>query len=130
MGLEFITRVIKVTLILAAVSLLAVSVYYGFGFGLAIFLGSLWGCVNLFFIKLLVQEFITAEKRDYLKIWTILGIKFPILYLAGFGLLQVDYLPALNLALGFSLIPAVVFLKGLGRLILEKTRPQGDSRPV
>src|SRR3990172_7475627 len=122
MGLEFITRVIKVTLILAAVSLLAVSVYYGFGFGLAIFLGSLWGCVNLFFIKLLVQEFITAEKRDYLRIWTILGIKFPILYLAGFGLLRIDYLPALNLALGFSLIPAVVFLKGLGRLILEKTR--------
>jgi len=128
MGLEFINRVIKITLILAAVILVLVSFYYGVAYGLAIFAGSVWGCLNLYFLKQLVQNWLTLGPRDYLKIWTILGLKFPILYAAGFGLLKIKYLPPLNLLLGFSLIFAVIFLKGLGRVFLEKTQSEGKSK--
>jgi len=128
MELEFINRVIKATLILAVLCLIVVSFYYGFSCGLAIFAGAVWGSVNLFFIKQLVQNWLIVGPRDFLKIYTILGIKFPLLYLAGYGLLKIKYLPPLNLLLGFSLIFGVIFLKGLGRLFLEKSQSQEKSK--
>lgn len=118
MEIEFVNRVIKVTLILAGITFAIISFYYGLPYGLAILAGAGWGCVNLYFLKQLISNWLTLEPRDHLKIWTIMGIKFPILYLAGFGLLKIKYLPALNLLLGFSLILAVIFLKGLGRVFL------------
>ena len=128
MELEFINRVIKTTLILAVIALIAVGFYYGLPYGLGIFAGAMWGCLNLFFIKQLVQNWLTLAPKDYLKIYTILGIKFPLLYLAGYGLLRIKYLPPLNLILGFSLIFLVIFLKGLGRLVLEKTQAEKKSK--
>ena len=128
MELEFINRVIKTTLILAGIALIAVGFYYGLPYGLGIFAGAIWGCVNLFFLKQLVRNWLVAGPKDHLKIYTILGIKFPLLYLAGFGLLKIKYLPALNLLLGFSLIFVVIFLKGLGRLFLEKTQAKRNSK--
>lgn len=128
MELEFINRVIKTTLILAGVALIAVGFYYGLPYGLGIFAGAVWGCVNLFFLKQLVRNWLVVGPKDHLKIYTILGIKFPLLYLAGYGLLRIKYLPPLNLLLGFSLIFLVIFLKGLGRLFLEKSQAKGKSK--
>jgi hypothetical protein len=128
MELEFINRVIKTAFILAVIALIAVGFYYGLPYGLGIFAGAMWGCVNLFFLKQLVRNWLVAGPKDHLKIYTILGIKFPLLYLAGFGLLKIKYLPALNLLLGFSLIFVVIFLKGLGRLFLEKTQAKRNSK--
>jgi len=128
MELEFINRVIKTTLILAVIALIAVGFYYGLPYGLGIFAGAVWGCVNLFFLKQLVRNWLVAGPKDHLKIYTILGIKFPLLYLAGFGLLKIKYLPAFNLLLGFSLIFVVIFLKGLGRLFLEKSQAKEKSK--
>ncbi len=126
--LEFINRVIKATLVVALLCLIVVSFYYGLPYGMGIFAGAVWGCVNLFFLKQLVQNWLILGPRDYLKIYTILGIKFPLLYLAGYGLLKIKYLPPLNLLLGFSLIFGVIFLKGLGRLFLEKNQTQEKSK--
>jgi hypothetical protein len=128
MELEFINRVIKTAFILAVIALIAVGFYYGLPYGLGIFAGAVWGCVNLFFLKQLVRNWLVAGPKDHLKIYAILGIKFPLLYLAGFGLLKIKYLPALNLLLGFSLIFAVIFLKGLGRLFLEKSQAKEKSK--
>jgi hypothetical protein len=128
MELEFINRVIKTTLVLAVLALIAVGFYYGLPYGLGIFAGAVWGCVNLFFLKQLVRNWLVVGPKDHLKIYTMLGIKFPLLYLAGYGLLKIKYLPALNLLLGFSLIFAVIFLKGLGRLFLEKTQTKEKSK--
>jgi len=128
MELEFINRVIKTTLILAVLVLIVVSFYYGLPYGLGIFAGAIWGCVNLFFLKQLVRNWLVVGPKDHLKIYTILGIKFPLLYLAGFGLLKIYYVPPLSLLLGFSLIFAVIFLKGLGRLFLEKTQTKEKSK--
>jgi hypothetical protein len=128
MELEFISRVIKVTLIVAVISLVVVGFYYGLSYGLGIFAGAVWGCVNLYFIRQMVRNTLTLEQKDYLKIFTILGIKFPMLYLAGYGLLRIKYLPPLNLLLGFSLVFAVIFLKGLGRVFLDKTQVQKGSK--
>ncbi len=128
MELEFINRVIKVTLILAVAVLIAVGFYYGLPYGSGIFAGAVWGCVNLFFIKQLVQNWLISGPKDYLRIYTILGIKFPLLYLAGYGLLKIKQLPPLNLMLGFSLIFLVIFLKGLGRLFLQKTQTKEKSK--
>ena len=128
MEIEFINRVIRVALILAALSLVVVGFYYGLPSGLGVFVGAVWGCINLYFLKQLVKNTLTLEQKDYLKIYTILGIKFPLLYLAGYGLLKIKYLPALILLLGFSLIFGVVFLKGLGRVFLEKNQIQEKSK--
>jgi len=128
MKLEFISRVIKVTLIVAVICLVVVGFYYGLSYGLGIFAGAVWGCVNLYLIKQVVGNTLTLEQKDYLKIFTILGIKFPLLYLAGYGLLKIKYLPALNLLLGFSLIFGVIFLKGLGRVFLEKNQIPEKSK--
>jgi hypothetical protein len=128
MKLEFISRVIKVTLIVAVICLVVVGFYYGLSYGLGIFAGAVWGCVNLHLIKQVVGNTLTLEQKDYLKIFTILGIKFPLLYLAGYGLLKIEYLPALNLLLGFSLIFGVIFLKGLGRVFLEKNQIPEKSK--
>ena len=116
------------TLILALLCLIVVGFYYGPQHGLGIFAGAVWGCVNLFFIKQLVQNWLIVGSKDYLKIYTILGIKFPLLYLAGYGLLRIKYLPPLNILLGFSLIFLVIFLKGLGRLFLEKAQTKEKSK--
>lgn len=120
MELEFISRVIKVSLVLAVILLSFVGLYFGWNWGIAIFAGTLWACVNLYFLRHLIVAWITPQEKDYIKIWTLLGIKFPLLYLGGLGLLMLDYLPTLGLALGFTTILVVIFLKGLGRLYLER----------
>jgi hypothetical protein len=95
---------------------------------LAILAGAVWGSANLFFIKQLFKNWLIPGRRDFLKIWAILGLKFPILYLAGFGLLKTGYLPDLDLLIGFTLIMAVIFLKGLGRLLMESARSKQESK--
>ena len=128
MGITFIDKIIKTTLVVALLTFAVVSLYFGLPHGLAILAGAVWGSVNLYFIKQLVKNWLIPGRRDFLKILVILGLKFPILYLAGFGLLMTTYLPELDLLIGFTLIMAVIFLKGLGRLLMESARSNQESK--
>ena len=119
MGIEFIHRTIKTSLILALIILLFVSVYYNFKFALGVLVGCMWGCLNLYFLSSLIVETIKLEKINKRKVLLIVLVKFPLLYLLGYLLLRIKYFSALSLLAGFTLIFVVLALKALGRIILH-----------
>jgi len=119
MGLEFINRIIRTSLIVSALAFLFVAVYRNFPFGLGLFLGTAWGCLNLFFITQLVVEAFSLKKPNKGKLTLILLVKFPLLYYAGYILLRLRYFPVESLLIGFTLIFAITFLKALGQVLLS-----------
>ena len=120
MGPEFIHRVIKTSLVVSALGFLFVSVYYDFKFGAGILVGTIWGCLNLYFLTNLITEVFSPGKEVRKgKIILIVLVKFPLLYLVGYVLLVIKYFPAVSLLSGFTLIFLVMFLKALGRWVLS-----------
>jgi len=119
MGLEFINRVARVSIILALIQLPFVMVHLNWQMAIGILMGCLWGAANLMLIKFLIIGIITSEsasKRDIL----ILGaIKFPLLYGIGYLLLKIGYFSPISLLIGFTNIFFVAFLKAMGRFLLE-----------
>lgn len=125
MGIEFIHRVIKTSLVLAVLILLFVTVYYEFKFAAGILAGCVWGCLNLFFLTQLVTEIFSPGKEVRKgKVVLIAVVKFPLLYAVGYLLLKTSFFPPLSLICGFTLIFLVIFLKALGRwaLSMEKDK--------
>lgn len=134
MGLEFISRIIKTTLVLALLVALFGSVYYDFRESVGVLAGAIWGTLNLFFIKTLVTEVISLGKTRKKVAYSMAAIKFPVLYLAGYLLLDLGYFSPASLLAGFSLIFLVAVLKVLGRLVmnmdtieLRPKQPEGNS---
>jgi hypothetical protein len=120
MGVEFIHRVIKTSLVLAALGFLFVTVYYDFEFGGGILASAVWGCLNLLFLTRLITEiFSPGEEISKGKVILIAVVKFPLLYAAGFVLLWTKYFPPVSLVIGFSLLFLVMLLKAMGRWILS-----------
>jgi hypothetical protein len=120
MGIEFIHRVIKTSLVLAILILLFVTVYYQLKFAAGILAGCIWGCLNLYFLTQLITEIFSPGKEvKKRKVVLIAVVKFPLLYAAGYLLLKTGYFPPLSLICGFTLIFLVIFLKALGRWILS-----------
>ncbi|MFH1335529.1 MAG: ATP synthase subunit I [Candidatus Zixiibacteriota bacterium] len=130
MGIEFIHRVIKTSLVLAVLILLFVTVYYDFKFGAGILAGSAWGCLNLYFMtKLITEIFSPGKEVKKRKVVLIAVVKFPLLYLAGYLLFKMNYFPPISLVCGFTLIFLVIFLKAMGRWILSMNKGK-DERAV
>lgn len=117
MELEFINRIIKSTLLFGLCSFLALTVYIDFFSGLALFLGAIWGCVNLLFIKYLVQSTFDPGPKSYRKILTVMGVKFPLLYAIGYWLLTNDALPPFYLVAGSASVFGMIFLYPLKNLL-------------
>lgn len=120
MNLNFINRIIKHTLLLAIICLV-MGFFYHFSYGTGILLGAMWSCLNLLFMKNLLQQWLTLKARSYIKTSVLAVIKFPLLYLAGYQLLKISYFQASSLIIGFSLIFIVLFFEGVGALFLEKS---------
>jgi hypothetical protein len=118
MGLEFISRIIKTTLILALLAFVFGSVYYDFSEALGCLVGAAWGVLNLYAIKSLITEVITPDRPRKSVALVLALIKFPLLYAVGYFLLSLNYFSPESLLVGFSLMFAVAFLKVLGRVIL------------
>jgi hypothetical protein len=120
MGIEFIHRVIRTSLVLAALGFLFVTVYYDFKFGAGILASAVWGCLNILFLTHLIMEIFSPGKEIRKgKVILIAVVKFPLLYAAGFILLWLKYFPPVSLVIGFSLLFLVMFLKAMGRWILS-----------
>ena len=120
MGIEFIHRVIKTSLVVAVLCFLFVTVYYNFKFGAGILAGSVWGCLNLWFLTQLVVEIFSPGKEIKKgKVIVIAVVKFPLLYAAGYFLLKINYFHPIGLVSGFTLIFLVMFLKAMGRWVLS-----------
>ena len=127
MGIEFIHRTIKTTLILAALIFVVTTIYYDLKIGLGILVGAGWGCSNLYFLTNLIKEALSPEKPNKRKIALIASVKFPLLYLLGYLILRLKYFPVLSLLSGFTLIFVVLFLKALGRWVLSISQPKESS---
>ena len=119
MGLDFINRVIKTTLLLGALIFVFGSYYFDWTYSLGIFTGVLWGCANLWFIRQFIVNYLTTGDRNAGKLALFALIKFPILYGAGFLILWLGWFPVASFVIGFSLIFLVVVFKALGLLITE-----------
>jgi len=124
MGLELIKRTYKTTLIVAILVFFYTWGYYSFSSAVGILVGTVWGCLNLFFITSLVTSYIKVGEKDYTKIWILLSIKFPILYGLGFLALKIGYFEPLTFLLGFSLVLTVIILKVLVKYLLESVLKQ------
>ena len=116
---EFIKRVTVLSAVLSAVAFLFLSVYYQFPFALAILLGGFWSSLNLLAMTFMVQQLLRPTPIEWTTALAAIFIKLPLLYGAGFFLVTWDYLPKLGLVAGFSVVLAVIILKGLGRMILK-----------
>ena len=118
MDLRFIDRVIKSTLILAAILFPFFAVYISMNFALAVFLGASWGCLNLLAIRIIVVSLLTPHRKNLALGLIVLLVKLPVLYGIGYLLITWNYLPISGLLWGFSGILIVMVLKVLGRLYL------------
>lgn len=120
MGIEFVKKVIVLTIILAVMMVIVVGVAYGMPSAVGVFAGAAWGVVNLYFIKLLIESLLAQNSRSYFNIAMLFGVKFPLIYLAGFALFKISYMPALSLILGFSIFFITIGLNGIWVWIFEK----------
>lgn len=110
---NFVATVIKTTISLTIIASLSIGIYAGFSDGLAVFFGASWGMANLYFIKISLEKWLVPENRDHLMLFAFLQLKFPLLYLAGYGLLKL--FSPLYLVVGSSLIFLALFILGIYR---------------
>jgi hypothetical protein len=133
LGVDFIHRVMATSAVLAGLSLLFVSVYYDWRFGLGIFIGTAWGIANLHFLTQLVGAVVEPGLLHKRKVVLLALIKFPVLYGAAYLILHFGDLSMLSFLIGFNIIFAVALLKVLGRLLnerLEQVQPPDNLNRV
>ncbi|MBU1317627.1 MAG: ATP synthase subunit I [candidate division Zixibacteria bacterium] len=129
MGLEFIGRVIKTSLVVSAFILIFGAVYYDWNYSLGIAIGLVFNCVNLWFVRGLIEQTVTLRDRRPVSIFLFSAIKFPILYLIGYLILKADIVPVTSLLVGFTLLFAIVVLKVIGReLASARWMKMADSK--
>jgi len=115
----FIKRVTVLSALLSAVAFLFLSVYYQLPFALAFLAGGLWSSLNLLAMTFMVQQLLRPTPIDWPTAMAAIFIKLPLLYGTGFFLVTWDFLPKLGLVAGFSVVLAVIILKGVGRMMLK-----------
>ena len=79
MDTAFITRTLKASLLLTALSYLLFSYYKGGSWALGFCLGALWTAASLFLLRELVIRFITTEERPFSALLILGLLKFPLL---------------------------------------------------
>ena len=118
MRLDFIARTVRTSGLLLLIFLPFGIYYLGVYPSLAVFSGGVWSMVNLLFLGMLVRTVIKPGKIDTGKAVGMAVIKFPLLYLAGYALVNIELFGLLELLAGFSVIPVVMLLKSVSRALL------------
>lgn len=118
MDLKFVDRIIRTTLILAAILFPFFALYIGMNFALSVLSGAVWGVLNLWAIKIIVTSLMPGGKKNIIVGLLVLFLKLPVLYVAGFLLVTWDYLSVSGLLWGFSGVLIVALFKVLGRMYL------------
>jgi hypothetical protein len=158
-GLEFIDRVRKTTLVTGVVIALVLWAHFGVWPAAAFLAGVAWSLVNIHVLRLLIVELAAgAPAREpragapacarpgseprigdggrparKLRVAVLLLLKLPVLYGAGYLLLGTGRLPVAGLLGGFAWPLLVIVLKAAGRLILglDRSGPSyGSAGPV
>lgn len=117
MGLEFLQRVTKTSVITGALLFAVITTYLGFSAGTAWIAGCAWSLVNLYFISLFVRTLVANGRR--VRMILIALVKVPVLYALGYLLIWTGYFPLELLLAGFMWPLMVITLKAMGRLILR-----------
>lgn len=117
MGLEFLQRIRRTSLMATVAGALFAAVYIGYSTGIAFAAGALWSLANL----RLLEEIVTcltggANARRKAAMAGVANVA--LMALGGYLLLR---LPVLALAAGFTLPFAVIFLKAASRTLLESS---------
>ena len=120
MNLDFINRIIKTSLILAAIVFPFLAIYLRVSFAVAFVLGCMWACLNLIAIRFLIAQIITPNPKNKVLIIIFIFVKFPLIYFLGYLLVIWNYPPINGLLWGFSSIFIVTLLKVVSRAILQK----------
>lgn len=92
--------------LLTAIILIALILYFDWSMALSIAIGIIWGAFNLYFIRELLTELFLASPKNILKICLLTLVKFPLLYLIGFGLLLFDQVTPGSCLIGFIIVIA------------------------
>lgn len=129
MGLEFLTRVRKTSIVSGAVVALIMLVYTDPAAAAAFALGCAWSLVNLRILTLLVRLVLDDPEHHKIRIATVTLIKVPALYAVGYLFLISGVLPVMALLSGFIWPLFVVFLKAAGRLLLGLDNPKRGQTP-
>ncbi|MBD3299487.1 MAG: hypothetical protein GF341_12585 [candidate division Zixibacteria bacterium] len=123
MGLEFIKRVQRATLVVGVLAFAFVALYYSPNFGLGMLVGCLWGVANFWALEHVLTAVLRPDAVDRRRAFIFAGIKFPVLYAAGIIVLWKGWFEPVSLVAGFSLLFLVVLLKALGRTVLKMDQP-------
>ncbi|MEE9552905.1 MAG: hypothetical protein V3W18_01305 [candidate division Zixibacteria bacterium] len=118
MNLKLVDRIIKSTLIAAAVLFPFLTFYTSINFGLSVLFGAIWGALNLFAIKFVITSLVTKQTRKPMIGAAVLIFKIPVLYGIGYLLVTWDYLSVGGLVWGFSGILITAFFNALSRSLL------------
>jgi hypothetical protein len=119
MDADLLRRVRKTSLLLGLVLAVPLAFYIGWMQATAFVAGTAWSLVNLAAIHSIVSRVLTNEQRDKRAIIVAMGIKFPVLYAAGFAMLVLLKLPVMWWMAGFGWPFFVAVLKSLGRIYLR-----------
>ncbi len=125
LSLDFVDRTIRTTSIVLLIVFIFGIYYLGVYDSLAIFSGGIWAIINLMFLSVLVKAAIKPGEVDKMRVIGLALIKFPLLYISGYFLLQVTIFRVEYIAIGFSIPLAVIILKVIARALFgldEKTQ--------
>jgi len=117
-GFEFLDRVRRTSVATGLIVSLIVWMYIGPGAAGAFLLGCAWSLLNIHLLRVLVRLVTSDPKSHKLRIAAVLVLKVPVLYGAGYLLLQTRQLPVMGLLAGFVWPLSVIALKAAGRLVL------------
>ena len=119
MDADLLRRVRKTSVLLGLVLAVPLAFYIGWLQATAFVAGTAWSLANLAAIHSIVARVLTNEQRDKRAIIIAMGIKFPVLYAAGFAMLVLLKLPVMWWMAGFGWPFFVAVLKSLGRIYLR-----------
>lgn len=132
MGSDFLARSLRATAIVTVIVALALATFVDARTGLAVAAGSAWSLLNFLLMGGLVRSLgYRGHPGDPLRAFLLFGLKGPLLYLGGYGLLRAGLSP-MALSAGFSLVFLVVTLKAAGQWLVhpEWRRGAGSAAVV
>lgn len=124
--INFITRVIKTSIIVTFIVALFTASYYNISFALGLVVGSFWNITNFWFIKGLVTGYVSNKQLQASKLVILVVVKFPLLYAIGYWIVRSGKFTSESLLCGFSLLFAVLILKAFGILIISKNNQSSE----
>ena len=129
MDRSFLRRAYGMTLGLMPLVSAYTALYLGWRAALSVALGAVLGVANFRLIEECAVHFLRPAGPARWKLAAAIGLKLPLLYTVGYLLLAAGWALPEPLAAGFGMIFAVIFLKALGRLWMERVR-RLESRPL